>query len=47
MKTTQILKACKNCLCNTCGNTVCKESVCYVCEMTYPIDRCKGFRGEE
>jgi len=47
MKTKQLLKFCEKCLCNTCGNTDCKESMCFICEMEFPIEECEGYKGEE
>ena len=47
MTTKQILKVCKDCKCNSCLNKQCKESVCFVCEMSYPIEECQGYVSED
>ena len=47
MKTIQLLKVCGKCLCNSCLNKMCKESICFVCEMSYPLEKCEGYKGDK
>jgi len=40
------LKICDRCLCNTCGNSSCRERICSICNLEYPTTDCIGYYKE-
>lgn len=40
------LNICKTCLCNTCGNTSCREFICSTCDLKSAATDCIGWYKE-